>query len=962
MSKRMLHGLSSLLGIVLLTVPAAAQTTANGSVRGSVIDQQGAAIPGVLVTAVSPTVPVIYDATTDASGQYRLIDLPPGDYTIAGELAGFARFVRTPVTMRAGLHVTVDMVLRLGSIDERVEVRQDTPLLDTAHAGQSVNVSGELLRAIPLLERREWFGAMTIAPGVTSAEWVNNERLFFVHGADSNANVVQIDGADMTPTAVSPMRYVNLNSDAVDDLQIKTSGVDASTPLGIGGIINIATASGTNRVSATGTISVQPRAWNASNTPDGTSSTVDQSQIDLSLGAPVVRDRLWVYGAYRFTDATTGVSRSPAQLEALRALVPGYLPFDSTNVAHFWFVKGTSQLSSRHQLTGFYQYDVNPSTIVDPIGVRATEEATGGTGASFRLSSIWSNRFTTRAGISYNDKRRDVRAPETDGPIDRVFQSTLVTAGRPVGNGLLVNRGSPFTAWTERPNSKLTISADATIYVPQALGSHQVQFGVYAQPRLRIGLENHFVNDGFVIQNNVLRVPGTLDSGTVAFHRVIMDATHLVSSRLQGEDVAGYAQDSWRPTSRLTINAGLRIDRVSWHDEIFNVTSQRSTQFGPRFGANYAITADARNVARAHWVRVHDQPSTMAPSVGATNLGQRDLYDLNLDGTFETIFVTPPAFGLTAGRLLDDSLHQPYIQEWGTGYTRQLGGSMAAGVDFLHREFRDRPGMIETNGRYDGQVFRGYLDEAFNEIYRITNNRWNWPVYQSVELSITKRTPRVQGIASYVRQWRHMGGTWQPNDPASFIQPSAFANDSGIGNSTGQTAAPTDANSLSGTHMTQRSTGSAQWQDHAFRTGITLNGPWSVLFSTHYTFQSGVWSGPIVTRLPSADPAFGPTNVTLSTGRVVTNPLATVIRFANPTRGDGQLQTPNLHTWNLRAGRRFTWGRTTWDAALDIFNVTNNGADLGFQSGANQTYNPLFGATMFRQLPRSAQLVLRTAF
>lgn len=951
-----------LLWLAALGLPSAAQTSANGSIRGAARDETGAPIPGVLVSVSSLTVPGIHTGITDEGGQYRVIDLPPGDYTMIAELTGFARFVRTPITIRAGLNIDVEVVLRVGGVDERVEVRQETPLLETQQAGQAVNISGELLRAIPLLERREWFGAMTIAPGVTSAEWVNNERLFFVHGADSNANIVQIDGADMTPTAVSPIRYVNLNSDAVDDLQIKTSGVDASTPLGIGGIINIATASGTNRVAGAATVSTQPGAWNASNIPEGTSSTVDQAQADLSAGAPIVKDHLWIYAAYRYTDATTGVSRTPAQLDALRALVPGYTPFDSTNVAHFWFTKITAQPSSRHQVTGFYQYDVNPSTIVDPIGVRATEEATGGIGSSLRLTSLWSHRLTTRAGISYNDKRRDVRPPSIEGPIDRVFQSTVLSAGRPVGNGLLVNRGSPFTAWTERPNSKITLSVDATWFIPAALGSHQVQFGLYAQPRLRIGLENHFINDGFVIQNNVLRVPGNPGSGTVPFHRVVMDDTNLVSSRLHGEDYAVYVQNAWRPTSRLTINAGVRIDRVGWDDRVFDVTSQRSTQIGPRFGANYALTADARNVARAHWVRVHDQPSTMAPSVGSTNLGQRDLYDLNLDGTFETVFVTPPAFGLTPGRLLDQNLHQPYIQEWGAGYTRQLPGSVAIGLDLLHREFRDRPGMVETNGRYDGHVFRGYINESVNEVYRIANNTWNWPVYTSLELFFTKRTSRVQGIASYVRQWRHMGGTWQPHDPASFLQPDAFANNRGIGNSTGQTAAPTDANSLSGTHMTQRSTGSAQWQDHAVRAGVSWIAPWSLLLSTHYAYQSGVWSGPIVTRLSAPDSAYGPPSLTLSNGRVVSNPLATVIRFAHPTRGEGQLQTPDLHVWNIRAGRRFSWGRTTWDAALDVFNLTNNGADLGFQSGANQTYNPLYRSTMFRQLPRSAQIVLRTTF
>jgi hypothetical protein len=951
-----------LVFLLMAASPVQAQTTAGGAIRGVVLDPQGASIPGVAVTATSPTVPGVYVATTDRAGTYHLANLAPGDYAIAGELQGFARFVRTPVTVRSGVTLTVDMTMRLGSIDETVEVRQDTPLIDTERGGQAVNISGEVLRGIPLLERREWFGALTVAPGVTSSEWVNNDRLFYVHGADSNANIVQIDGADMTPSAISSLKYVNLNTDAIDDLQIKTAGVDASTPLGLGGIINIATASGTNRVRGVGSIAVQPRAWNATNNPDGTSSTVDQAQADASLGGPVLKDRVWFYGAYRYTDATTGVSRTPVQLEALHALVPAYAPFDSVNAAHFWFAKGTAQLSGRHQLSGFFQRDNNPATIVDPVGVRATEEATGGTGASLRVSSIWSSRLTTRAGASYNDKRRDVHAPAIDGPIDRVYQSTILSAGRPVGNGLLANRGSPFTAWTTRPNAKVTLSFDATLFLPSPLGSHQVQTGVYAQPRLNIGLENHFVNDGFVIQNSVLRSPGVLTSGTVPFHRVIIDDTRLVSSRLEGQDYAVYVQDAWRPSSRLTISAGLRIDRVRWRDEIFDVTAQNSTMFGPRVGVNYALTADARNVFRAHWVTVHDQPATMAPSVGTTNLGQRDLYDLNLDGTFETVFVTPPTFAITGGRTLDPDLHQPYIREWGTGFTRQLGGSMSVGVDFLHREFRDRPGLVETNGRYDGQMFRGYLDEAFNEIYRVTNNRWNWPVYRSLEVSMAKRTSRWQGLASYVRQWRHMGGTWQPNDPAGFLQPNAFGNDRGIGTTTGQTSTPTDANSLSGTHMTQRATGSAQWQDHTVRVGATFSGPWSLLLATHYTFQSGAWSGPIVTRIAAPDPAFGPTNVTLSNGRVVANPLATVIRFANASRSDGQLTTPDLHMWNLRVGRRFTWNRVVWDAGLDVFNVTNNAADLGFQSGANQTYSPLFGATMFRQLPRSAQVVVRIAF
>src|SRR4051812_30976631 len=342
---------------------------------------------------------------------------------------------------------------------------------------------------------------------------------------------------------------------------------------------------------------------------------------------------------------------------------------------------------------------------------------------------------------------------------------------------------------------------------------------------------------------------------------------------------------------------------------------------------------------------------------GTPNLGQRDLYDLDLDGTFETVFVTPPPTGAIVNRTIDPDLHQPYTQEWGGGFSHQFAGSVAANVDVSHRRFVDRPTLVEVNGKYDGRMFAGYIDEAFNEIYKATNNRWNTPIYSSLELSLTKRTPRVQTLASYVRQWRHIDGTWQPNDPASFIQPDAFPNNAGIGSSTGTAAANSDANSLSGFHMTQSVTASAQWVDHVVRSAVAATAPWGVTAAANYTFQSGIWGGPVVTQIAAPDPAFGPSTVRLSTGRVVSNPLATTIRFAYPTRGEGQQRTPNLHTLNLRIGRRFVLSRVKLDASLDVFNATNHGADLGFEFGGNQTYNPLFGLFVDRQQPRSAQIV-----
>jgi len=102
----------------------------------------------------------------------------------------------------------------------------------------------------------------------------------------------------------------------------------------------------------------------------------------------------------------------------------------------------------------------------------------------------------------------------------------------------------------------------------------------------------------------------------------------------------------------------------------------------------------------------------------------------------------------------------------------------------------------------------------------------------------------------------------------------------------------------------------------------------------------------------------------------VSNPLATTIRFAFPTRGDGQIKAPNLIIWNIRAGRDFKLGSQHLNAAVDVINVLNHDADQQFQTGGNQLYNTTnYGIApdgsfrgQARQPPRSAQISIRYQF
>src|SRR5262245_35180286 len=134
----------------LTATTALAQSASGGAIRGYVKDGQDAVLPGVRLTATSPDASGALAATSDQSGYYRLLDLPPGDYTLTAELDGFAKWVRAGVTIRAGLNLNLLIVMSVGAVEQRVDVTMDVPLVERHVAEQAVNISGELQRAVPL--------------------------------------------------------------------------------------------------------------------------------------------------------------------------------------------------------------------------------------------------------------------------------------------------------------------------------------------------------------------------------------------------------------------------------------------------------------------------------------------------------------------------------------------------------------------------------------------------------------------------------------------------------------------------------------------------------------------------------------------------------------------------------------------------------------------------------------------
>ncbi|MPY90193.1 MAG: hypothetical protein GEU99_19995 [Luteitalea sp.] len=949
---------------------ASAQVSAGGSLRGKVLDEQGAVLAGVTVMLIGSDSSGISETRTDIRGIYLLPDVPAGTYVLKATLKGFATLERPGITIRAGRNLTLDLTLRLGSLEETVVVHQDLPLLESSTAVQAVNISGDLQSQLPLAQNRRWSEALTLVPGsVVLPSSIRQRTDLFIHGSDPHTHVAQLDGATINPmTGATGPWHSNLNPDLIQDIQVKTAATDASAPLGLGAIINIASRSGTNQWHGAATLNMQPRRWNDANGP-GESASLRQTLGDLSAGGPVLRDTAWWFAAYRRQQSYVALARTPEELEIARALIPNFTPYDLGISAEMFFLKPTVQLSPHQLLLVQAEHDISRHDGGTNRQEVPSESSFAGPAANVRLTSTWNSRFMTRVGVSWNRKHvNNEPSSVTDRPRQWVWREVFPSGGRLIGTGFLAGRGAAGDVWTESGDRRLGITANAVYHRPFLIGTHELQFGASWEPIGRGRNFLHYVNDGRSSENAVLTDPSDLSSPTIVFNRTIQLTPTVQSSDRNATDLGLYIQDMWRPVERLSTTLGLRADWIRQNDRLCEATESPAEQcivqdtvaIGPRLGINYLLTGDGRTRLAASWGRVHESALRTGISIAATSPAERDEYDLDLDGRFETVFESPGGTSLVPNRRVDPFYDQSRADEWTLTLSRQLGANTVLTASATRRNYRDRPTFQDVNAIYEDGMFQGYQDERLNQIYMLTNNRGNWPVYTDAKLIVTHQGPALQLIASYTRQWRHIAGTWQPDDPATFIQPEAFPNDRGIG-ATGGTIAPGDPslNSLSGSAMNE---GAHRWQDHLVHAALAWSAPWELLVGLSYTWQSGYWSGPVVTRVDAPDPRFGPPTLQLANGRVVPNPLATTIRFAYPTRGEGQLRAPAYAFVNLRLGRAFRIRNVRLEASLDFFNVANSGDALFLVAGANQLYNPDFGRTADRQPPRSAQATIRVTF
>ena len=232
------------------TAPAAArQQSASATLRGVITDPHGAAVPGAFVRARNVATGAERETKTNDEGVYVLSNLPPGDYEVRVEATGFAREIsESPVALRVGQTVTLDVSLKVGTIGEVVNLVGHGPLVDTESSKVDRVIERQEIENLPL-NGRNFLELSLLTPGNAPAPNFDptktNTVVISSAGQFGRGGSVTVDGADTNDDVVGGA-VQNISQDAVREFQMVTNRFDARLGRSGSGIVNVLTRQGGN--------------------------------------------------------------------------------------------------------------------------------------------------------------------------------------------------------------------------------------------------------------------------------------------------------------------------------------------------------------------------------------------------------------------------------------------------------------------------------------------------------------------------------------------------------------------------------------------------------------------------------------------------------------------------------------------------------------------------------------------
>ena len=303
--------------VLLLLLPCKAvfsQSTTEGTIAGTIADPSGAAVAHAQITAVSSNSSSTYHATADASGAFDFAGLPPGTYQVEIKVAGYAPYLAKTVLVEVGRATTLSPRLAIGTQQETVVVKEDSPGLDARSAAISTNLDADAIHGLPSNGRR-WSDFALLTPAVVPDQ--KGYGLLSFRGISVLLNNNTMDGADNNQAFFSEERGrssigYSTSEASVREFQVNASNYSAEYGRAAGGVVNTVTHSGTNTFHGSSFFYDRDNQWGAQNpyseltteSPTGTFASTPftprdwRKQWGSSAGGPIQHNKLFWFFAY----------------------------------------------------------------------------------------------------------------------------------------------------------------------------------------------------------------------------------------------------------------------------------------------------------------------------------------------------------------------------------------------------------------------------------------------------------------------------------------------------------------------------------------------------------------------------------------------------------------------------------------------------------------------------------------
>jgi len=712
------------LHIVLLialtaAMPLLAQET-SGHIAGTVADASGGALPGVTVEAVSQR-GQRFTTVTDSAGNYRFPALPPGIYSVTGTLAGMEPATARNVSVTLGASPRADLRLRIGAVSETLTVTAEAPVVDVTTSATSTNIRSEEFESLP--KGRGFESIVTLAAGA------NNDPLaagISIDGATALENRFVVDGVDTT----DPFRGgvgKRVITDIIDEVQIKSGGYEAEFGGATGGVINVITKTGTNAFAGSVTGYFRDRGWNgaerrslqsnaAGSAPEYVTFDEDSQTIvepGVTIGGPILRDRLWFFGAYHPSIRTTERTvtfRNPGTF-------PARGTFEQENTQTNILANLNGSIGSRAVFK--IAANISPTTVDTP-------NLPGRSGRGAANPANYSGLTDEYENETYSGNIDFIPSPMFHTSVrGGVMKTDFRNLGVPSDQMKWFRLGSP-TAFPEgagQPAQGFRTVANNTATVFDKFNRENISFDVSAFPTF---MGTHNIKAGVQFENLTNDVFSGTQAPVYAFHwnrndrffaeRGTYGAFYVylfgTSGAVESENRAYFLQDSWTTmNNRLTLNLGVRAteEKIPDYD---GVGEPLAIDFGisdtvtPRLGFAYDIFGNGRSKAYGSFGRFIDQ-TKLALARGAFGgekwvahsykLNTLDWQSINCTGVSNTPGAKPTCTGAVqyinsidlrhpSTESIDPDIQPMTSQEYTLGVQQDLGANMSLGLRYVHKE------------------------------------------------------------------------------------------------------------------------------------------------------------------------------------------------------------------------------------------------------------------------------------